>query len=104
MTELESQFHEAMKEIYKRALDECSYPANRFLSMIAEKGGLETAKTLLATNKPSEGFTVLWERGRLDLTLEAVVVKKEFDALFTEEQKNTAKKRLKEYGYKEPLE
>lgn len=68
--------------------------------MVAEMGGLATARTLLAKNEPSDGFTALWECRRLDLTVEAFVVKSEFAPLFTEEQRNVARTRLKEYGYK----
>jgi hypothetical protein len=35
-----SEFHEAMIDIYRRALSEAGYPATRFLSMVADKGGL----------------------------------------------------------------
>jgi hypothetical protein len=99
LTELEKQFEQAMIDLYQTAIDECNYRATRFLQMVLEHGGLATARTLLATNIPSEGFTRLWECRRLDLTLEAQILRPEFAELFTEEQKATAAQRLKEYGY-----
>ncbi len=100
MTELEVRFHRAMIGIYERAKEECGYNATRFLGMVSERGGLATARTLLATDKPSDGFTALWECGRLDLTVEAFVLKPEFATLFTEGEKNVAKRRLEDYGFK----
>ena len=48
----------------------------------------------------SEGLTALWERGRLDITMEALVLKKPWTELFTEEDLSVARKRLYELGYK----
>lgn len=100
MTDLEMRFHRAMVGIYESAKDECNYNATRFLQMLSERGGLATARALLATSAPSEGFTALWLCGRLDLTVEAHVLKPEFATLFTEEEKAEARHRLKEHGFK----
>ncbi len=89
-----------MIAIHESAKDECHYNAARFLQMLSEKGGPATARTLLATSTPSEGFTALGERGRLDLTVEAHVLCPEFTTLFTEEEKGVARQRLEEDGYK----
>jgi hypothetical protein len=40
--------------------------ATRFLQMISEQGGLATARQLLWSDTPSDGFTTLWEHHRLD--------------------------------------
>ena len=66
-TEAESQFNEAMLNIYRRAKTEAGYNATRFLSMVVEHGGLKTARYLLHAATVSEGYTALWERKRLDL-------------------------------------
>lgn len=96
---LESQFHDAMKDIYRKTKIECNYNASQFLSMISNDGGLKTAKKLLQTKEIQYGFTELWECGRLDLTVEAHVLKPEFEALFTEEEINEARNRLESHGY-----
>ena len=61
---------------------------------------METARRLISSNQPSEGFTALWERRRLDLTVEAHVVLPEFEGLFTDDEVEAAQARLVAYGYK----
>jgi hypothetical protein len=95
----ELEFHEAMLSIYKQAKAECNYNATRFLQMINEQGGLQTAKTLLHALGYSEGFTAIWQCGRLDLSMEALVLKDEWRDLFSEEELGIARKRLEDYGY-----
>jgi hypothetical protein len=55
---------------------------------------------LLSASAPSDGFTALWELNRLDLTIEAHVIKPEFSPLFTETERLLAEERLREYGWK----
>lgn len=98
-TELERRFDAAMMGIYHRALKEANYRATRFHQMLCDHGGLETAQLLLHSNHVSEGYTALWERGKLELTVEALVLEFEWNDLFTEEEREIAKKRLQEYGY-----
>jgi hypothetical protein len=69
-----NQFDGAMFEIYNRAKSEAGYNATIFLRMLGDRGGLATAKYLINSPKPSDGYTQLYERGRLDLTVEAMVV------------------------------
>ena len=105
MKELEKQFDEAMFTIYRRAKEEAGYPANIFLGMLNDRRGRSTAKYLINAPKESDGYTALYERGRLDLTVEAVVIEnKKWHELFEEEELMKARKRLIAYGYtpKEP--
>ena len=69
--------------------------------MVNEKGGLATAKALLAKPEPQEGFTTLWECGRLDLSMEALVIAPRFEELFSVEERERAKERLVAYGWEE---
>jgi hypothetical protein len=89
-----------MREVYRRALVEAGYDAKLFARMLSEHGPLETARRLIATDRPSEGFTRLWERGRLDLTVEAQVLKPEFRDLFTDIELERCRGRLSQYGYR----
>ncbi len=98
-TELETRFHAAMLDVYQRAKTEAGYNASRFLSMVTEQGGYEAARTLLHAQNVSEGYTALWERKRLDLTVEAVILKSEWRDLFSEVERDIARRRLAEYGY-----
>ena len=98
-TEAESQFNEAMLNIYRRAKTEASYNATRFLSMVVEHGGLKTARYLLHAATVSEGYTALWERKRLDLTVEAMILQPAWQALCSDVERRIAVNRLREYGY-----
>jgi hypothetical protein len=92
-------FQEAMLAIYEKAKSECKYNAARFLQMVVERGGLQTARYLLHAPGLSDGFTALWKCKRLDLTVEAHVLKPEWRGLFTEDEIEIATKRLSELGY-----
>jgi hypothetical protein len=97
---LRREFEKAMRDVYTRARDEAGYNATYFVRMLSEYGGLATAQRLLAAPTASEGFTALWERQRLDLTVEAQVVQPRFVILFTEEELDVARQRLDELGYR----
>lgn len=101
MPDIVKQFDMAMFQIYQRAKSEARYNATKFFQMLNDRGGLATAKTLINAAKPSDGYTHLYERGRLDLTVEAMVIgDKKWEELFTPEELATARKRLIEYNYK----
>ncbi len=106
--DLESRFDAAMMDIYVRAKSEARFNATHYFQMLSEHRGLETARILLHSATVSEGYTALWERGRLDLTVEALIYDHpEFDSLFSEEELETARRRLQEYKYpsaSDPLE
>ncbi|HJT33572.1 MAG TPA: hypothetical protein VJ783_16120 [Pirellulales bacterium] len=97
--ELETRFDEAMMQIYVRAKNEVGYNATRYLQMLHDHRGLETARLLVLADQPSEGYTALWERGRLDLTVEALVLRPEWQSLFERELLEQAQRRLADYGY-----
>jgi hypothetical protein len=94
ITAVEERFHVAMRDLYLRARDEARYDAVYLRSMIAEIGGLETARVLLRAPVASDGYLALWERGRMDLTVESLVLRPEFENLFTAEELAVAKQRL----------
>jgi hypothetical protein len=97
---LERDFHRAMVQIYQKAQKEAGYTASYFMQMVSDRGGLATARALLASPQVSEGFTSLWERQRLDLSVEAHVLKPEFKSLFSEGELETARERLRQYGFR----
>ena len=99
---LEDQFHQDMVGIYEEAKKQLHYNASYFIQMVGEYGGVKTAQKLLASSEPSSGFTVLWEHQRLDLSVEALVLKKDYASLFMDEEREIARNRLQEYGYKFP--
>lgn len=97
---LAARFHQAAIRIYERARDEVNYVASRFLSMVSEHGGLGAARILLASPDVSDGYTRLWEAGRLDLSVDFHALMPEFAPLFTEEEMRVARERLLAYGMK----
>ena len=103
MNPLESEFHGVMVDIYRRAKSEADYNATRFIGMVSDQGGLATARYLLHAAKVSDGYTALWERGRLELTVEAVMLSEKWKPLFTKAEREIAVARLKEYGFTGPL-
>jgi hypothetical protein len=98
---LEREFHSAMLRIYTKA--SAGYNASRFLAMVSEMGGVDAARTLLRSAHVSEGYTALWERGHLELTVEALMLEPRWRPLFTPEERDIARKRLLEYRYSGPL-
>jgi len=96
---MDKNFDDAMMDVYLRARNECGYNATRYLQMLHEHRGLETARILLHASNVSEGYVALWERKRLDLTVEAVILAPEWHSLFSEQERDIARRRLAEYGY-----
>jgi len=94
----EPEFDQRMAGIYRRAKKEVNYNASRFLEMLSEHGGVQTAHMLLASAQVSDGYTALWEKGRLDLTVEALVLEEDW-GLFSDEELAVARRRLTDYEY-----
>jgi hypothetical protein len=99
MNVLEHEFDMAMMDIYHRAKAEAGYNATGYLQMLEEHRGLETARILLHAHHVSDGYTALWERKRLDLTVEALILKKKWYPLFSDQERDIACQRLEEYKY-----
>ena len=98
-SDLQTEFAQRMKAVYDRGRAEAGYNATYFRSMLSQYGPLETARRLLMSPAISDGFAELWERGRLDLTVEAVVSEAVFSELFSEEEIAVARRRLEQFGY-----
>lgn len=73
--------NEAFTQLLRNAVSQAEklgYKPNQFKRMLEQHGGFETVQRVLATGKPSDGFTRLWELRRLDLTCEALIVETEW--------------------------
>ncbi|MFY9295511.1 MAG: hypothetical protein WAQ88_08230 [Caldicoprobacterales bacterium] len=99
ITDLEKRLYNEMINNYKRADQECGYRAPRFLQMLDRRGPVEAAKILIRKPAGGEGFIKLLELGRLDLSIEALVIRDEFKPLFTEEEIEICRKKLEECDY-----
>lgn len=76
-----------------------NYTPTRFNQMLAEHGGVETARRLINSDAPSQGFGVLWEHHRLDLSVEAIAILPDYAALFTGAELATARQRLVDHRF-----
>ena len=61
---------------------------------------LTQARRILSGHRESDGFAQLVQLGRLDLSLEALAVKKPYTNLFSDEEANNALMRLLDAGYR----
>ena len=99
MEQLEKKFNQDMHKIYTSAKNDFKYNASRFIQLVSEKGGVLAAKQLIMKDGGTYGFEILWENKRLDLSIEAHVLKPEYRELFTQEEIDTCKRRLKAVDY-----
>ena len=60
---------------------------------------MTAAHKILSGHRESDGFFQLAAKGRLDLSLEALAVSKQFTALFSDEEANNALTHLLDAGY-----
>jgi len=101
---LEEEFDEAMHDIYVTAVKEAKYTPHEFHRMLTERGGLATARDLINRPKPSDGYTNLYIRGFLRLTVEAVIFDNpRWHSLFTPDELEICRKRLLDYQYQPAL-
>lgn len=102
MEVLTRTFEEELREKMIQAKKECKYNPTRFNQMLAQYGGVETARRLIAsaqkTGNLSEGPSTLWSCGRLDLSMEESVCKPEYAAPFSETEIMYCKNILRELG------
>jgi hypothetical protein len=75
-----------------RQFDGCF--AIRFHQMVEEQGGLQAAKTLLASKRISDGFAQLYMLGRLDISMENLVLQEPWSSLFADTELAVARRRL----------
>jgi hypothetical protein len=91
--DLEGEFHRKMLDTYDEAA-KFGYRPTYFLRLVQEQGGLRAAKTPLRKGV-SDGLTRLAKEGRLDISMEHLVLTPPFDQLFSEEEKELARWALK---------
>ena len=88
-----------MEEKFLAALAAARQEAEKIGVRIRPVADMEAAFRVLSGHRESDGFSLLAQKGRLDLSLEAISTKKQFAALFTDDQANNALNRLLEAGY-----
>jgi recombinational DNA repair protein (RecF pathway) len=95
---LEDEFTKALDGTVEAAKAK-NYNPTFFIRMLAEHGGVETARRLLAHRDPQTGLFELYHRSLLHESMEAVVLQDKFRSLFTEKELVEARRRLEELGY-----
>lgn len=70
------------------------YVPTAFMQMLDRHGGHGTAKRLIAASEIQKGMKEMAIRGRLDITMEQIMLEPEFAPLFTEEELAAAQWRL----------
>ena len=88
-----------MEEKFLFALEANRQKAEALGARIRPVTDMQQAHRCLSGNRESDGFSLLAQKGRLDLSLEALAVKKQFTALFNDDEANNALMRLLEGGY-----
>ena len=91
---MEQKFIDAWAEARKAALS-----LGVRMRPIDDSDAMKQAHRILSGHKESDGFWELCDKNRADLTLEALAVKKQFTALFTDEEANNALTRLLTAGH-----
>src|SRR5712691_6675754 len=97
--ELADRFTAECWDTSNRLKKEIHYNATRFNQMLEEHGGVETARRLINASGPSQGFTVLWEHQRLDLSVEALAIQPWYSMLFTATELSVARQRLLDHRF-----
>lgn len=87
---------EKFVKAWEKAREEAAKLGVRFRP---EALSLTLAQRQLSGHRDSDGFAMLAQKGRLELSLEALAISKAYTALFTDEQANTALMRLLDAGY-----
>src|SRR5687768_156536 len=96
----DERFAEYLRAAAEEAQRELKYRPSLFLRMLGAEGGYKTAIKLLTPSRGvSDGFQTLWQGGRLDLTVEALVLTPEWAHYFPRELLQEAQKRLKAVGF-----
>jgi very-short-patch-repair endonuclease len=78
---------------------EAGYRPGYLRRMVTQYGGLTTAKQILATEKVHEGLSALWEMGLLQHSVEAAVLDPAFKELFSDDERERARRRLADLGH-----
>ena len=94
----EERFRLALLKLCEQQKSIVGWRHEKFRNAIEKHGALQTAKQLINGLHLSAGFRLLAEKGRLDLTVGSLIQGREWQALFSEEERHRAKKRLEDWA------
>lgn len=95
---LADDFERDMRDGVRRCR-EFGYNPTYWQRMVSEHGASNAAKRLLRGSRASDGFTRLWEMGRLDLSVEFFILLPKYADLFTPDERAEARRRLELYEF-----
>lgn len=96
----DERFTAFLRKKAAEAKRDLGYDPKQFIGMLSADGGYSTASKLVGGKIPSDGFSKLWEKGRLDLSVEALVLETEWIQFFDETILKQAERKLTGVGYK----
>lgn len=99
MNTLEQQLQQELIHTVEQHNLVCGWNPARFLQSVNQYGAVSVLRRMLAQGKTSESFERLAEQGRLELSIEALIVKKQYAPLFTDKEVNACFDSLCQYGY-----
>lgn len=100
MSTLNDEFHAEMLGLYKRTGKAMGYWPNYFLRKVKRVRGLKYAQDLLQPSKKGfSGFGRLADENQLELSVEYMVLVPKWAPLFTEQERQIARKRLTDAGF-----
>ncbi|MDR1786873.1 MAG: hypothetical protein LBR16_00255 [Treponema sp.] len=99
---MDANIEQAFAQRVTKAIQEMKalgYTPKILMGMIADTNAVTAIKTLLHKLQLPAGFTTLWEMKRLDLAMENIILEDAWKDLFTEQERQIARKRLSDYGF-----
>jgi len=93
--DLQEQFARDLRAACRESAQICGYFPGEVLGRAANVGAVEAARRLLRDTSPGYYFRSLCGQRRLDLSVEAQVLRPEYQPLFTPEEVNTATERMR---------
>ena len=98
-SKLELEFEAELLQHAQLAARQFGAQTARFAERIRSRGGVDAVREYLHRHRPSDAFGTLADAGRLDLSMEARVIKGTFGMLFTDEEADACLALLLENGY-----
>ena len=99
---LEAEFAREMQRLYEEPKRAHGYNATYLLHMMEECGPVEAARRLALDATQQDGLTKLWELAALHYSVEAVLLRPRWRALFDTRVRMAARRKLRRLDYHEP--
>lgn len=95
----EQHLHAELRLGTDRLKREIGYNPTYFNRMIGDLGPVAACRQLVRSEGVSDGFTKLWENGKLDMSVEALALLPWYGDLFDDDDRDHARRRLVAYRF-----